>query len=238
VGRTDAGRDSRHGHADGASIGVDPSEPAHQPDLDRLSLGALQRGHQSDYRIELGVMGRSCERRTQGVQVRGPVHLAFTIEDMTTDQRARRNAEVFSARARGLTWPTIAVRFNLSERQCRRVCAEHRAESGSLGDIDAADVIRETLDGYDAAIEDLALLAESSTHDGTRLGPIRARLDAVRSRWELLHAVGVLPANLGQLWPEFDAARVARQIVDVLDNHQVSPETPSASSAHNGQAAA
>jgi hypothetical protein len=150
--------------------------------------------------------------------------LASTIEDMTTDQRARRNAEVFSARARGLTWDTLAAQFNLSERQCRRVVTEHRAAAGSLGDLDVGDVVRDTLDGFEAAIEELALLADSTNHDGTKLGAIRARLDAVKSRLELMQAIGVLPGDLRQLWPEFDAARVACQIVDVLDNHQVSPE--------------
>jgi hypothetical protein len=81
-----------------------------------------------------------------------------------------------------------------------------------------------TLDAFDAAIEDLALLAESTAHDGTKLGAIRARLDAVTSRWELMRAVGVLRANLEQLWLEFDAQRVARRILGVLDNHQIPRE--------------
>lgn len=143
---------------------------------------------------------------------------------MTTDQRARRNAEVFSARARGLTWPTIASRFGLSERQCRRIFAEHREAIGSLEDLDPTEIVRDTLDAYDAAIEELALLAEGSSHDGARLGAVRGRLDAIRSKWELMQAIGVFPSDLGQLWPEFDAAQVARRIVDVLDNHRISPE--------------
>jgi chorismate mutase len=143
---------------------------------------------------------------------------------VTAQERVGRNAEVFNARARGWSWPTIAAQFNLSERQCRRVVAEYREATGSLADLDASEIVRDTLEAYDAAIEDLALLADETAHDGTKLGAIRARLDAVKSRWELMQAIGVLPADLGQLWPEFDAARVARQIVDVLDNHQVSPE--------------
>ena len=146
---------------------------------------------------------------------------AFTIEVVTTDQRARRNAQVFSARARGLTWPTIAAQFNLSQRQCRRIFAEHREATGSLADLDASEIVRDTLDAFDAAIEDLALLAGSTAHDGTKLGAIRARLDAVTSRWELLRAIGVLPANLERLWPELDVDRVARRILDVLDSHQI-----------------
>jgi hypothetical protein len=145
----------------------------------------------------------------------------ITIGDVTAQERVRRNAEVFNARARGLSWATIAAQTNLSERQCRRIFAEHREASGSLADLDASEIVRDTLDAYDAAIEDLALLADSSTHDGARLGAIRARLDAVTSRWELMQAIGVLPANLEQLWPEWDAQRVARRIIDVLDDHQI-----------------
>jgi hypothetical protein len=143
---------------------------------------------------------------------------------VTAQERVQRNAKVFNARARGWSWPTIAARFNLSTRQCRRVVAEYREATGSLADLDASEIARDTLDAYDAAIEELALLADNTTHDGTKLGAIRARLDAVTSKWELMRAIGVLPANLEQLWPEWDAHRVARTILRVLDNHQVSPE--------------
>jgi hypothetical protein len=71
--------------------------------------------------------------------------------------------------------------------------AEYRATSGSLSDLDVEEIIRDTLDAYDAAIEDLGVLAEETSHAGTTLGAIRGRLDAVRAKWELMQAIGLLP---------------------------------------------
>lgn len=142
---------------------------------------------------------------------------------VNAQERVRRDAEVVAARARGLSWPTIAAQFHLSERQCRRIVREYRAEAEAEA-FDAASAVRDALEAHDAAIEELALLAEQTNHDGAKLGAIRARLDAIRSRWELMRAIGLLPANLGQLWSEFDAEMVSREIVAVLDKHEIAAD--------------
>ena len=38
---------------------------------------------------------------------------------LTAQRKVERDAAVVRDRARGLTWPTIAARHGLSERQCR-----------------------------------------------------------------------------------------------------------------------
>jgi hypothetical protein len=129
---------------------------------------------------------------------------------VTAQERVRRNAEVFNARARGLSWPTVAARYGLSERQCRRIVAECRAASGSLEDLDANEIVRDTLESYDARIEDLALLAEETEHAGAKLGAVKARLHAIRSKWELMRAIGVLPADLGRLSRSTPSRSLAR----------------------------
>jgi len=52
---------------------------------------------------------------------------------------------------------------------------------------------------------------------------LRHRLGRKPGGFEGRFLIGV-PANVEQLWPEWDARRVARQIVEVLDDHQVPME--------------
>ncbi len=65
------------------------------------------------------------------------------------------------------------------------------------------------------------MLARDTTHDGTRLGAIRGRLEVMRAKYELLAAVGVLPCDLGRLSVEIDLRRTADQVIDVLERHDV-----------------
>ena len=48
------------------------------------------------------------------------------------------------------------------------------------------------LDRYEAAQEELAIVSATTTHDATRVGAIRTRLDALASQANLLMMVGVL----------------------------------------------
>lgn len=147
--------------------------------------------------------------------------------NVTAHERACRNAEVIRARARGFSWDEIARRSGLSDRQCRRILADYRQSRPGLHEIDPVEVIEEALDAYDAAIEDLALLAEQTSHDGTRLGAIRSRVEASRAKMELMHAVGVLP-SLHVMRVEVDAHRLAQTVLEVFRAHRVSHEAQKA----------
>ncbi len=78
--------------------------------------------------------------------------------------KVRRDEQIIAERARGLTWPTIARRHGLSERQCRNIWSARpgRVSCRDLTDLEAR--VDEALEGYDAAIEDLAMLAASATN--------------------------------------------------------------------------
>jgi hypothetical protein len=71
-----------------------------------------------------------------------------------------RDAKVVADRARGLTWPTIADRHALSERQCRSIWSEWVRER-PLEPTDPRDALREAVAQLDATIEDTALFAET-----------------------------------------------------------------------------
>src|SRR5687767_11736920 len=115
---------------------------------------------------------------------------------MTARQRADRNAAVFEARARGFAWARIANEHGITERQAQRIFSEQRRNEPSLTARDPVETVEELLLNYEAAIDELAALAHGTGHDGTRLGAIRARVEVLNLRVNLLQALGVLPSDL------------------------------------------
>ena len=82
----------------------------------------------------------------------------------------------------------------------------------------------EVLAEYDDAIDELRKLTSETSHDGTKLGSIRARIDVVTLRTELHMALGLLPRDLGALGSIVDGRRAADALMKVLDDHDASDE--------------
>src|SRR3712207_140777 len=100
---------------------------------------------------------------------------------MTLRDRAARADQIVAARARGAEWEDIAGRHGISARQAQRIYAAGSARSPAL-ERDPLDLACEVLAEYDAAVEELRALASTTSHDGTRLGSIRARIDVIAVR--------------------------------------------------------
>lgn len=83
------------------------------------------------------------------------------------------------------------------------------------------EVVAETLEAYEAAIEDFTLLAERTDHDSTKLGAIRARLDTYHARIDLMRTIGVLPSDLGYMAVPIDLARIADRLVEVFERVEI-----------------
>jgi hypothetical protein len=147
---------------------------------------------------------------------------------MTAREKTERDAAIFAARARGLGWARIAAQHGVSERQAQRIYAEHRCHRPSPIALDPVAVVEEALDGLAAAVEELAELSDSTSHDGVRLGAIRARVDVLTTRMNLLMAVGVLPQDLGRLGREREVQEVIQTITRVFADHGVPPEVQDA----------
>jgi hypothetical protein len=162
-------------------------------------LGADQISHDN-------ARARSTERRDRRNAGKG------CRADMTTRERAQRNAEIVETRVRGAEWSEVASRHGVSERQAKRVLADYRASRPGLHERDPIEVVEQALDEYDEVIAELRLLGRTTRHDGTKVGALKARLQATDSRLALLQAVGVLPANLGHLRVEHDVRFVANAI--------------------------
>ncbi len=110
----------------------------------------------------------------------------------------------------------IAERYGISDRQARRICSDYRRTRTPLRDLDPVAVIEEVLEAQEAALDDLALLTETTANDTVKLGAIRSKLDVHRQRMELLGAVGAFPRDIGQVGRLIDLREIAARLNAVL----------------------
>ena len=123
-----------------------------------------------------------------------------------------------------MTWARIAEEFGLSARQCQRAWRDYRRCLPTIVELDPVEVVKKPSTATTRQIEELAVLAETTSHDGTRLGALRARLDANNAHLSLLMAVGAAPPNLARVWLEVDARELAARAIAVLERHGVSED--------------
>jgi hypothetical protein len=117
----------------------------------------------------------------------------------------------------------IAGRHGISARQAQRIYAAGSARSPAI-ERDPLELASEILAEYDAAVAELRHLAKKTSHDGTRLGSIRARVEVITLRTQLQMALGVLPRDLGELAMILDGRRTADAVMDVLERYGASEE--------------
>jgi hypothetical protein len=146
----------------------------------------------------------------------------------SAEDRARRNRQVVAARARGLSWDSVASTYGLSVRRCEEIWSEYRRGQPKLKEIDPVDVIEEMLLQYDGAAEELALVAATADQGATRVGAIRTRLQVLLQKTELMQATGVLPNDLGRLRVDIDLRVMAQRILAVFDANDVPDEVQEA----------
>jgi hypothetical protein len=139
-------------------------------------------------------------------------------------EKVRRDEEIVGARARGMTWRAIAKRHGLSERRCRNIWSARPEAVSCRAPTDLEATVDEALEGYDAAIEDLAVLAASTTNPSVRLGAINSRLRALDQKLTLMQGLGLLPRDLDQFAVILDSRRVAATLLEVFDAYGVSEE--------------
>jgi hypothetical protein len=144
---------------------------------------------------------------------------------LSAAEKVQRDRALIADRIRGLSWPVIALRHGLQERQCREIYRQWRdSEKTTLVERDPVEWLAETLDGYESIINNLASTAESADNTAARVGALKAQMDAMSRQTELLMASGLLPRNLGVIRYETDMRRAARTIVALLKQHGVGPD--------------
>lgn len=143
---------------------------------------------------------------------------------MTWVERAARNHEVVELRARGLSWAQVSATTEVSVPQCKNIVNDWRASTPKLRDKDSLTIVDEMIEGYQADISELVTIGGTTKNDSVKVGAVNSR-SMIRGRIiELLQAIGVLPKDLGRLQVEIDARFVARQIMVVLNKHEIPAE--------------
>ncbi len=104
---------------------------------------------------------------------------------------------------------------------CRSIWNEHLREQ-PLGPDNPTEALREAAAYWDAAIEDLALLAETTRNDPVRLGAITRRLEAMTRKQDLLRLAGVLPFSPQATRTELQMEKMTDVIVELFE--RVVPE--------------
>lgn len=137
---------------------------------------------------------------------------------------AQRDEEIVAAKMRGLTWVQISRTYGISASRCKAVHANYREANPTLRHKDPVEIVDDLLEGYQASIEELALISAMSTNANARVGAINSKMVAYGKVSELLQAVGVLPHDLGHLKIEVDARFVAETVVKVMRDNGVSEE--------------
>jgi hypothetical protein len=138
---------------------------------------------------------------------------------LTAKAKVRRDFEIVADRARGISWPTIAATYELSETQVRNIYRAARASDVAEADEPRAiETIDEVLLQYESVIEDCATLYASSNNDSVRLGAVKARQAAIGSKLETLQALGILP-RLSTVHFAADAQKVVDSVSAVMEKH-------------------
>lgn len=142
--------------------------------------------------------------------------LMATRTRLTPKQRAARIDSIVEQRARGFRWSSIAGDHGISERQAMRLYDEYEGDGRWTGR-DPVALAGEVVEQYDAAIEELARLAATTKHDGTKLGAIKGRVEMIAARTQLLIALGVLPDDLCDLALIADGQEMAKRLMAVIE---------------------
>jgi hypothetical protein len=128
--------------------------------------------------------------------------------------RRRRNREIAAARSAGETWPSIAKRFGLSERQARRAAeAAQQLQAEVLNIADAEELIVDVVQVQRRALDLLgAMLKSDLDNDAARIGAVRTAGTLGLDIHQTLIKSGLLPATAA----EFHYTREIRAAVEAL----------------------
>ena len=136
---------------------------------------------------------------------------------LTQHERARVWERVVAERGKGERWRDIAQRAGLSERQCRRIYLAYARSAPTLEPSHLERQIDEAIAGFDADVEQLALISITAHSDWTRVQAIRSRINARSRKMELLRIAGVL----GDVRAEICARAIANAVGLAFDEYNV-----------------
>jgi hypothetical protein len=141
-------------------------------------------------------------------------------------KKVERDRAIVIDRNKGFTWPEIARRHGLQERQARNVYREWREDklAEEVAPRDASEWLFEALSMYQQIISTLAQTADDADNDAARVGALRTQMAAMDRHTELLLATGRLPRSLQASIDRQQVQVMIRRMAEVLERHDVQPE--------------
>lgn len=139
----------------------------------------------------------------------------------TAAETHKRNMEIVTAKARGLSAEVLATTFGIGARRVHQIVAEYRATMPSLRQHDPTEVVDDMLWGYQAAIEELALIASTTNSDTVKVQAVSKRTEVQEKVIALLQQLGHVPQDLGELRIISDLDALADRVAKVLDDYGV-----------------
>jgi hypothetical protein len=140
---------------------------------------------------------RFASPRSATIPVIAASHTPQTRRRLGPAERRRRDRQIAAARAAGATWPEIAKRFDLSERQARRAAREAATiQAEVLSTPDAEELVVEVVQVQRRALDLLAeMLTTGLDNDASRVGAVRTAGSLGVQIHETLTRCGLLPAT-------------------------------------------
>lgn len=139
----------------------------------------------------------------------------------TAEEREVRNQQIIVDWLRGMDYPALSAKWNLSERQLKEIIARFREHHKPVHEgADPIDIVYTMLDRYSAWISQLAVIADEADADSARVGAVNAQMSAQNKSAELMQATGLLPKNLGTLRLELDVRLLTQKLIKVLNDHE------------------
>lgn len=130
-----------------------------------------------------------------------------------------REREMVRLVRQGVSTDRVGDMFGVTPRRVRQIVASWRdvpttPPPGIVID-GQAEVLR-VIERLELLVEDLAVLAATADHEGTRLGAIRERRETERQLMELKRSIGLLPVSLDGAGSAQDYLALGRGLLEAL----------------------
>jgi hypothetical protein len=135
-------------------------------------------------------------------------------------KRARDRRLVRDRVVEGLSWSSLALKYDLDASSCRRIVTAWRKENRSLDEIDATVEVEEAIQSYEAQIERLQAIRMKAI-DAERwnavLGAERQITKVTQAKLNLMQQANLVPKELGTLKHVVETREVVQKVVLVID---------------------
>lgn len=162
--------------------------------------------------------GKSLEQQAKGPK-RAPKRKP---PKLSVRQRSKRDDQVVIDRlVNDMSWPSIAKRHGISERQGRRIVAAYAQEQApSLDEIDPTEEVWGAIQSDDAAIErlrDTRERAKKQNNLNAEIGAERTIAWLRNQKFSKLQQSGLLPKELGTLKHVYEVRHIVQRLLVVVD---------------------